>query len=238
MLTRDIDLTDAILDLLDNCVDGILRELGKRKTTTGGRGKSKQCPYEGYWAKITAKPGRFEISDNCGGISRKLAEESAFMHGRPDLKRDSKIETVGMYGIGMKRAIFKLGQRCTVTSQPETGPFDVKITPEWLAEDENWRLPLEEGVKKLKEDGTRIVVSSLHPAIERQFDTRKSSFLDDLKKEISRLFAQIINKGFTVEVNGKTIAPVDLHLLMPKRQPKQGTATIEPYVFCWGSKGR
>ena len=26
MLTRDISLSDAILDLLDNCVDGILRK--------------------------------------------------------------------------------------------------------------------------------------------------------------------------------------------------------------------
>ena len=29
MLTRDIDLVDAILDLLDNCVDGILRQRRK-----------------------------------------------------------------------------------------------------------------------------------------------------------------------------------------------------------------
>ena len=32
MLTRDIELVDAILDLLDNCVDGILRE---KKTRSG-----------------------------------------------------------------------------------------------------------------------------------------------------------------------------------------------------------
>ena len=30
MLTRDIALEDAILDLLDNCVDGILRNIGNR----------------------------------------------------------------------------------------------------------------------------------------------------------------------------------------------------------------
>ena len=32
MLTRDIDLVDAILDLLDNCVDGILRLRSRLKT--------------------------------------------------------------------------------------------------------------------------------------------------------------------------------------------------------------
>lgn len=134
MLTRDIDLADAILDLLDNCVDGILRELEKAKAKS--KGKRNQAPdrngrpYEGYWAKITATPDKFEIWDNCGGISQKLAEESAFMLGRPDVQRDSKIETVGMYGIGMKRAIFKMGKQCIVTSQPDTGAYKVEITPE------------------------------------------------------------------------------------------------------------
>ena len=32
MLTRDIELVDAILDLLDNCVDGILRQ---KKNSSG-----------------------------------------------------------------------------------------------------------------------------------------------------------------------------------------------------------
>ena len=32
MLTRDIQLEDAILDLLDNCVDGILRSKGTNGT--------------------------------------------------------------------------------------------------------------------------------------------------------------------------------------------------------------
>ena len=31
MLTRDIELPDAILDLLDNCIDGILRNEGPRQ---------------------------------------------------------------------------------------------------------------------------------------------------------------------------------------------------------------
>ncbi len=43
MLTRDIELVDAILDLLDNCVDGILRE---KKTS------SCEKPYAGFKAKI------------------------------------------------------------------------------------------------------------------------------------------------------------------------------------------
>jgi len=58
MLTRDIKLEDAVLDLLDNCVDGILRS----KKGDGSR------PYEGYKAEIVFNKDCLEMSDNCGAI--------------------------------------------------------------------------------------------------------------------------------------------------------------------------
>jgi hypothetical protein len=64
MLTRDITLEDAILDLLDNCVDGILRQ----KPEGGSQ------PYAGYKATIEFNRDTFTISDNCGGIPWSLHE--------------------------------------------------------------------------------------------------------------------------------------------------------------------
>ena len=46
MLTRDIDLTDAILDLLDNCLDGVLRKQGFADT------KRDDFDYSGFEANI------------------------------------------------------------------------------------------------------------------------------------------------------------------------------------------
>ncbi len=61
MLTRDIDVEDAILDLLDNCVDGILRSIGDVEFNN-------KEPYMDYWAKIEVSGNKFQINDNCGGI--------------------------------------------------------------------------------------------------------------------------------------------------------------------------
>ena len=47
MLTRDIDLTDAILDLLDNCLDGVLRKRGSMDI------KRDDFDYSGFEANIT-----------------------------------------------------------------------------------------------------------------------------------------------------------------------------------------
>ena len=74
MLTRDIPLIRAILDLVDNSVDGATR------TQSGD-------DYSNFWIRIKCSKDRFSISDNCGGISVTLARDYAFRFGRPkDMK--------------------------------------------------------------------------------------------------------------------------------------------------------
>ena len=62
MLTRDIDLADAILDLIDNCLDGAMRVLK-------GNNKGPK-PYHGFQVDISYDENNFMITDNCGGIPK------------------------------------------------------------------------------------------------------------------------------------------------------------------------
>lgn len=100
MLTRDISLNDAILDLLDNCLDGALRSQNHISQNKNEKN------YNSFVAKITITKDNFTISDNCGGISRELAENYAFRMGKQNYEQNHDA-TIGIYGIGMKRAIFK-----------------------------------------------------------------------------------------------------------------------------------
>ena len=63
MLTRDVRLAMAILDLIDNCIDGALR------TRENGS-------FEGLEVRIAFDEVQFTIGDNCGrypiGASQKL----------------------------------------------------------------------------------------------------------------------------------------------------------------------
>src|SRR4051812_30676793 len=97
MLVRDIELVPAIVDLVDNSVDG-----AKRITEPG------ENRFEGLEVRLTISPERFEIVDTCGGIPLELAQRYAFRFGRPD-DVDSAEGEVGQFGVGMKRALFKLG---------------------------------------------------------------------------------------------------------------------------------
>lgn len=223
MLTRDIELKDAILDLLDNCVDGIHRQAENLDT---------EKPYENFWAKITANPDCFRIEDNCGGIPLDIAINKAFMLGRPADYQETHTDfhTVGMYGIGMKRAIFKLGRECSVYSNPvkENKPFCVNISRDWMSNDA-WDLPIDFIAADAQEEyGTRISITHLNESIKSCFSTDSSTFLDELSGAISQFYAVILEKGFTVELNGDRITGAMLSLL------DDGSATeskIEPYIF-------
>ncbi len=215
MLTRDISLEDAILDLLDNCVDGVLRNVGESKVDR---------PYEGYWAKITFDSNKFKIEDNCGGIPWS-EHMRAFRQGRP-LRVNDGLATVGTYGIGMKRAIYKMGRACTIKTQSGKDAYGVAINPEWFEEENNWDLEANK-IDKLREEGTQIEITQLVPSIAEWLALPK--FKDDIGKKIESHYAVILHKGFKVLVNGTEINPLPISFRFEKSETANGT--IRPYIF-------
>ena len=216
MLTRDISLEDAILDLLDNCLDGALRS-----------SNGEEVEYSNYSVEITLKADSFTISDNCGGIPREIAINYAFKMGRePDDARDTETETIGMYGVGMKRAIFKMGQNAIVHTRHIDDQFKVEITPDWLA-DKDWTplpiAPLTEA-EHIDTAGTCITVDELYPGVSRHFENQ--SFINELKKAIGEHFSNFIRKGLTVKVNNEKVSPVLVEVLT-----SEDAAAPAPYIY-------
>lgn len=204
MLTRDIKLEDAILDLIDNCLDGALR------LADGG-----PVNYGDYSVQIILSSDAFMIEDNCGGIPRDIAKNYAFKMGRdPDDTRDSENETIGMYGVGMKRAIFKMGRSATVQTRHGDDGFVVPITSEWLDNKEWLPLPITDtdAASCLPEAGTRIHVTNLHQGVSRHFVNE--AFKNDLCASISEHFTMFLQRGLRISVNDKQIEPVRVEVLV------------------------
>ena len=200
MLTRDIDLVDAILDLLDNCVDGILRTKGKSPG---------EEPYKDFSAEITFDKSSFSISDNCGGIPQKF-QSYAFRMGKESKDRETDSPMVGVYGIGMKRAIFKIGKKCSILTQNEGFCYKVEISPEWLTDSEKWDLPVSDSVRPGGENGTTIEIKELNENISLNFDEDKEKFTKELTEKVKTHYAFILNKGFEVKINGKLVLSQEL----------------------------
>jgi len=223
MLTRDIELEDAILDLLDNCVDGAIR-------TINGKPESLDGPYSGFWAKVTLADDRFIIEDNCGGIDQGLAANYAFRMGRPDAERDKDIPTVGMYGIGMKRAMFKMGYKSEVVSRvSDNEGFVVRIPRKWMEDDNKWDLELETNGIDIASRGTRISVQELRDGVSRQFSD-DTGFVKSLRDAVSAYYGYIIAKGFHVEINGVPVQPIRVNFMSDERGLEGGEA-LAPFAF-------
>jgi hypothetical protein len=197
MLTRDIPLTRAILDLVDNSVDGA------RRVRTDGN-------FDGLWVRVELDKIHFKIADNCGGIPVDLARNYAFRFGRPK-GAPAITGSVGQFGVGMKRAFFKLGRHFTVQSATAVSRFDLDIDVEsWVAIELNgkadeWHFEfrtVEENIVDVSPDnvGTHIEISGLYGSVSESFDL--DSFLTQLKLEMSLAHTLSMDKGLTITVNG------------------------------------
>jgi len=219
MLTRDIQLEDAIMDLLDNCVDGILR------TGTGELTR----PYEGFWADISFDADSFSIEDNCGGIPSELLDY-AFRLGRaPDYPEDQKPRgAVGVYGIGMKRAIFKMGEGCVISTQNADFHHQITISSEWLHNEDKWDIPCSQSERSMSYDGTRIEVTNLHAGISATL--AEDNFKDQLIGMGSTHYSFIIDKGFRVTVNGTPVPSRSRGFVYTPQEASDGS-TIRPFTY-------
>ena len=133
MITRDIDLQSCVLDLIDNCLDGATRTVAARKKTLGKVVAVEK--YDGFVVQLTVNKTQFVIKDNCGGISIKAAKEVAFHLGKPAYADKENSAVIGAYGIGMKRAVFKLGKNIDIDSSTVDEGFTIKIdVPAWEKE--------------------------------------------------------------------------------------------------------
>lgn len=211
MITRDISLEDCILDLIDNSVDAAWQLQGAKPM-----GLSDTTKLSKYEIKIEAKSNSFKISDNCGGITLDEAAEYAFTFGRKESEPQEKY-SIGVYGIGMKRAIFKLGTDIKIRStykkrNGQIESFAVPINvPKWLADDKSpsWDFDIESDIP-LPDPGVEVVVSTLTEETATSFSD--PAFILKLRRTIARDYTLHLHRGLCVRVNGQLVAgwPIEM----------------------------
>jgi hypothetical protein len=208
MLVRDIELVPAIVDLIDNSVDGARRIVGApahnghiaRDSDRDGNDAVLK-PLEGYSVEVRINKDEFVVNDNCGGITLEDAENYAFRFGRPEKVEPIEGE-VGQFGVGMKRALFKLGEWFSVSSTARTSQFTVDVDVEkWLNEKGKWRFPIVAAGRRASRRGigTRIVVKRLFPSVAAEFG--EELFVQRLRDQIEFRHSTAIEEGLTVKLN-------------------------------------
>jgi hypothetical protein len=219
MITRDITIRDAILDLLDNSIDGASR--------------INKDDYSGLFIKITVNNNEFVLEDNCGGFSLEIARNYAFRFGRPE---SAKVVggTVGRFGVGMKRSLFKMGKSFEVESKSEIDHFQVDINvANWLTktdiitnkdgdkeEIDDWNfdyVDINPEINNLDLKGTYIKVSELYDEVSAQF--KDDAFLFSLEDDIEKLLNFSLEKGLKIYLNGKLLKKKDVEIFNENTTP-------------------
>lgn len=149
---------------------------------------------------------KFIIEDNCGGIDIETAQKYAFKFGRSSKRKDdSEGYFTGIFGIGMKRALFKLGKKFEVISTTPTEYFDLKVdVDEWISKSE-WEFEfdkVETGMSNSK-IGTKIIVENLNTDIVAKFESEM--FINSLIDYIQKYRTVEAENGLNIEVNNIVI---------------------------------
>ena len=209
MITRDISLEQAVLDLVDNSVDGAKLHRGD-----GDR------PLEGFEVSISISGVRFRIVDNCGGFSRETARDYAFRFGRPP-GREKLEYSLGRFGIGMKRALFKFGDHFIVESSTDADAWGIDIDVPIWQDDPGWTFPWAEvsaaAAVSADKPGTDITVDRLKPEVAARFGTPQ--FATAIENVIKAKHRQFISEGLAISVNGRHLVATSLSLLIADRLP-------------------
>lgn len=185
-LVRDISLIDCILDLIDNSIDGYIRNNYKDRRNIN----------------IVATNNSFKIVDDCGGISYDMACKEVFRLGFLGVQQGSRLS---VYGIGLKRAIFKIGNNITFESDDTNDYCKVKIDlADWKKPESPWTFP----IYRKNSSGqpfTRISIANLNNDISKRFSL--DVFFADLIDKISKTYFLYLQDRIKIVVNGTAVEP-------------------------------
>lgn len=215
MLVRDIKLEDAITDLVDNCVDGARR-------------LRSSSDFAGLSVRATVSPEKFVIVDNCGGIPLDTALNYAFCFGRPENAVGVE-HSIGRFGVGMKRAFFKMGQRFSVETFSGEDHYQVSAdVREWRRDPSDWHFPFRRlpPLPSGAERGTTIEVGNLHEEVVAEFSD--SGFARRLARTLAREhhFALQSGLGITVNMDPVQVSPIEV-LRSDQLEPAVSLFTME-----------
>lgn len=210
-LTRDVKVSTCILDLIDNSVDSYIRHKIEDRRTID----------------IELSSESFRIKDTCGGIEKDRLEHEVFKFGSV-LK--GNLATLGIYGIGLKRSIFKLGNLISIKTDDghnycEKESFDVAA---WKQDSTPpWTIPYSYGESRLngKLPYTEIQISNLTPDARDKFSS--IVFINNLMETLKRTYCLFIAENLDFSFNGQRVE--EYPLIVPDDQEYSPQVFLEDY---------
>ncbi len=212
MFTRDISVEDCLLDLIDNSIDALIRTRGIDLSSLWDLDCSTPAhasPPAAIDLEVSDK--RICLADKCGGIPEEIIEFDLFGMGHTE---DYQPGALGAYGVGLKRALFKLGGHFDLKSRTTRSGFQAKLdVAEWAEAGEHpdaWQVPITElkAVRHLAAAGTTITVTELHQEVSQRLQNPQTE--NRLRANIAQAYALFLGRYVQVSVNDELVEKMEL----------------------------
>jgi len=209
MFTRDISLEDCVLDLIDNSVDAYLlkHETSISELVFGPDGNP--AAHELGKIDVTCTERQIKVVDTCGGILRKRAMGEVFCFGHDE---DDQVGKLGAYGVGMKRALFKIGNHFHIVSRTPQEGFEVTFKLDEWADRKEWNIPITfiEGAGSEKKAGTSITVTELHDEVALRI--KEGGVPKNILEDASTTYPYFLGQCVRLRINDTDVNPEPIKL--------------------------
>ena len=203
-MSRDISLEACVLDLIDNSLDSYLLKYSVPiSRLIFDEPADVPIPHKAAIA-VACSERQIKVTDTCGGISRARAMKDVFCFGHLP---DDKLGRLGAYGVGLKRALFKIGNRFQIISRAAHEGFQVDLKlDEWAANPE-WKIPISftEGSGSEKTAGTSITITELHEEVKLRI--QDGGVQKDIFEDAGRTYPFFIDRCVALTINGQPVPP-------------------------------
>ncbi|WP_454018529.1 ATP-binding protein [Azospirillum sp. Marseille-Q6669] len=196
VLTSDISTADSLLDLIDNSIDAARRDIGATKRGASPTGLPDS--YEGYFVDIWISQERIEIRDNCQGMEEHLLADKAFRLGARHEQRYS----IGIYGVGLIRAFWKLGNSGCLLTDTGSESFKLTFSKEQIQDEETPLIPAERDATSGSKTNHLVISDITEDAF---LDVADPEWIAYFCEKVRRVFGLCIRKGLTIRVNDASI---------------------------------
>lgn len=180
----------AICELVDNAIDLWIK---------GGRTKKLNIEID-----IDINQQRIQVKDNAGGIT----EADIKMIIAPGYSSNtSSDETIGVFGVGSKRAVVALAQEIKFrTKHKNEKTLLLEYNDDWLADESSWDINYFEDSNELESNCTVIELTKLRAPID-------NTFIIDLREHLASTYAKFLsNSNLILHLNTEKIDPISFDL--------------------------
>lgn len=212
LITRDIGLADAIVDLTDNSVNAAMKPL--RNAFSSSDDFHKLFAKKGAQAETTIKvhfdQDLISVTDDADGIDFDAAQHDVFRFGHSD-GYGGKRDRLSVYGIGMKRALFKIGKKVSISSDHKSGGFGLVLDVDKWENDKAvpWTFPITKR-PPVSKTGTTITIRELNDEIRSRISNKRFEY--ELIDKFSKVYSFFIGRVINISVNGKPVRRTEFEI--------------------------